>query len=103
MPKLNFDETLQHINEECPVDVDEVLASAKRRTIWLACSNFPGCLPEYRAVCATKKDAIESLLQVAEDCDGPPRGMKASLRSREAFHHNGLNYSIEKMRLGDIL
>lgn len=103
MPKLNFDEALIRINEECPLGAPEVLASAKRRTIWFACSNFPGCLPEYRAVCSTKREAIASLLWVAEDCDGPPRGMKASLQREEAFHHAGLNYSIEKMKLEDIL
>lgn len=103
MSKLTYEETLQHINEECPVDPTDVQSAALRRRVWIAQSNYPGCLPEYMAITTTRRDAIGSLLAIAEGGDGPPRGMKASLQRNGDFHYAGMNYSIEKSTLEDIL
>lgn len=80
MTKLTFDEALEHINEERHVSRDDVRADALRRTVWVAEWHLPGCLSESFSVCLTKRDAIECALSMAEDSDGPPRGMRADLQ-----------------------
>lgn len=80
MSKLTFDEALERINEERHVSHDDVRADALRRVVWVAEWHLPGCMSESRSYCLTKHDAIESALSMAEDSDGPPRGMLADLR-----------------------
>ena len=103
MSELNFEATLQKINDGLPVDPTCVHASALRRKVWIARSNYPGCLPEYMAITTTRRDAIESLLSVADMGDGPPRGMATALRQHGGYWHAGINYSIAKSTLQDIL
>ena len=78
--KLTFDEALERINEEHHVSRDDVRADALRRVIWVAEWHMPGCLSESRSYCLTKRDAIECALSMAEDENGPPRGMRADLQ-----------------------
>lgn len=78
--KLNFDEAMQAIDEQCLYS-NQVKASALRRKVWIAEWHLPGCLSESRAVCLTKKDAIESALSMADS----PRGMKTSLQKYGRF------------------
>lgn len=80
MRKLTFDEALQRINDERCVSHADVRADALRRVVWIAEWHIPGCLSESRSVCLTKREAIETALMMAEDSDGPPRGMLADLK-----------------------
>ena len=86
MPKLSFSEALDLINDERPVSAADVQARALGRRVWVAEWHFPGCLSESRSYCLTKRDAIESALDMASGADGPPRGMRADL---ERFGSSG--------------
>ena len=78
--KLTFNEALERINDQRTVTRDEVQARALRRVVWVAEWHLPGCLSESFSVYLTKRDAIKCALSMAEDSDGPPRGMLADLQ-----------------------
>lgn len=78
--KLTFSEALERLNDQRTVTSDEVQARALRRVVWVAEWHLPGCLSESFSVCLTKRDAVECALSMAEDSDGPPRGMRADLQ-----------------------
>lgn len=103
MPKLDFESALQKINDQMPVDPADIQAAALRRRIWIARSNYPGCMPEYTAITTTRREAIASLMAIADCGDGPPRGMATALRQHGRCRHAGINYSIAKSTLGDLL
>lgn len=110
MSKLTFDDALQLINDERRVSRDDVLASALRRTVWVAEWHLPGCLSESSGVCLTKRDAIESCLSMAEGEDGAPRGMSSDLRrfgrsdrtSPDAWARNAIS-SVYRTTLADVI
>jgi hypothetical protein len=79
MKKLNFEEALEAINDGRCVERRDVLASALKRTVWVAEWHVPGCLSESQSYSTCKARAIEAALDFASDSDGPPRGMKSDL------------------------
>ena len=110
MPKLTFDEALQHINDQCSVHSADVQAAALRRHVWVAEWHLPGCLSESFSVCLTKRDAIGSALSMADGADGAPRGMRADLqrsgwsdRTAPDAWARGAITTIERRMLRDIL
>jgi hypothetical protein len=80
MTKMNFDEALEAINDGRQVEYGDVLASALKRTVWVAEWHVPGCLSESQSYSTCKAHAIEAALDFASDSDGPPRGMKTELQ-----------------------
>ena len=78
--KLTFSEVLERLNDQRTVARDDVQARALQRKVWVAEWHLPGCLSESFSVCLTKRDAIECALSMAEDSEGPPRGMRADLQ-----------------------
>ncbi len=110
MPKLDFYEALQDINDQRSVHADDVQARALRRHVWIAEWHLPGCLSESFSVCLTKRDAIESALSMAEGAEGAPRGMRADLirygrsdRTAPDAWARGAITTIERLMLRDIL
>lgn len=106
MPKLTFDEALQAINDDRCISRTDVRADALRRYVWLYDSHFPGCLSESRGIARTKRDAIESCLDLADDGEnGPARGMRTALDRFGNFStpNELIIYSIERVTLRDIL
>jgi len=110
MPKLTFDEALQHINDQCSVHSADVQAAALRRHVWVAEWHLPGCLSESFSVCLTKRDAIESALSMVEGADGAPRGMRADLqrygrsnRTAPDAWARGAITTIERRTLADLI
>lgn len=103
MPKLTYNETLERINNRLLVSPQNVSSAALRRYVWIAQLSPPGYTPDCMAVCSTKREAIESLLKVADFGDGPPKGMATSLRRHGVHWGRGVVWSIEKAKLGDIL
>lgn len=81
MPKkLNFSEALQALADGRSLTADELQARALARFVWVYEWHFPGCVCESWGVVATKRDAIDSALSMAEGAEGPPRGMATDLR-----------------------
>lgn len=76
---MTFDEVIERLADDRPVDASDVRADALRRRVWVAEWHLPGCLSESREVCTTKRDALESALSMAEGAEGAPRGMRADL------------------------
>ena len=110
MQKLSFSEALDLINEERPVSARDVQTRALGRRVWVAEWHFPGCLSESRSYCITKRDAIESALDMASGADGPPRGMRGDLerfgasdRTAPDAWARGAITSIKRLTLRDIL
>jgi hypothetical protein len=108
--KLNFDETLQRLNDEQPVNPREVSARALSRRVWLAEWHFPGCMSESRSVCLTKRDAVDSCLSMAEGAEGPPRGMRSDLqrfgtsnRTAPDAWARGAVSTVSRLRLSDLI
>lgn len=85
MSKLTFDEALQYLAEERPLNSEEVQARALNRKVWIAAWGLPGCLYESFSVLSRKADAIE----VALDYMGEerPRGARKALISQGFFQH----------------
>jgi hypothetical protein len=107
--KLTFDETLQRINEQLPIDPAAVQSRALARFVWVYEWHLPGCLCESWGVVTTKRDAIDSALSMAEGAEGPPRGMRADLsrhgrsdRTAPDAWARGAITTIERRRLADL-
>lgn len=108
--KLTFDDVLEIINEERPIDASNVQARALNRYLWVSEWHLPGCMSESRGYSLTKSDAIENCLSMAEGADGPPRGMLTDLRTYgrsdrtapDAWARGAIT-TIERMTLRDIL
>lgn len=83
--KLTFDEALERIGDERPVDRADIQSRALSRKIWIAEWHIPGCLSESFSVCLTKRDAIETALMMAESEDGAPYGMRTALEKYGRF------------------
>lgn len=66
MSKLTFDEALQYLAEERPLNSEEVQARALNRKVWIAAWGLPGCLYESFSVLSRKADAIEVALDYME-------------------------------------
>lgn len=100
MAKLSYGDALQALNEEREVLATDVQAAALRRTVWFSCNGLPGCMPDSRGYSQTKEGAIESCLFVADDVDGPPRGMHSWLRrpGNRLFYVPGGSYYYEVSR-----
>lgn len=108
--KLTFDEALERINEQRPVDSAEVQSRALARKVWVYEWHLPGCISESFGVCLTKRDAIESALSMAEGAEGPPRGMRADLerhgrsdRTAPDAWARGAITTIKRRTLADLL
>jgi hypothetical protein len=106
MSKLNFEETIERINEGRPVQASQVLASALNRKVWLAEWHLPGCLSESQAILTTKEAAIECALGFMED--PAPRGAKTDLRRFGSFQYRTALYgtvitTVHQRTLGDLL
>lgn len=110
MPKkLDFSEALQALADEQRITADEVQSRALARKVWVYEWHLPGCISESFGVTATKRDAIESALSMAEGMDGPPRGMRADLmrygrsdRTAPDAWARGAITTIERRRLADL-
>jgi hypothetical protein len=101
--KLTFDEALDRMYDDDAVKPADVQARALRRVVFWYDSHFAGCLSESRGFAPTKASAVESLLAIADNGEGPPRGMKAALQRYERFQHDGLSFEIARTTLGDLL
>lgn len=106
--KLTFDQVMERIADDRPVQRSDVQAAALRRKIWWAEWHIPGCLSESGGACLTKADAIEYLLACAADEDGAPRGMATSLRKRNSFLSESPMYgtcinTVARLTLADII
>ena len=64
MSKLNFSEALERISEGHHVTSDDVQSRALQRFVWVAEWHIPGCLSESQSYCLTKRDAIDSALDM---------------------------------------
>lgn len=104
--KWNFEEALEHINEERAMLRADVSAAALRRKVWVAEWHLPGCLSESRGIYLTKEDAVQA---GADFADGTPcRGIKKALREQGFFQHKTdlygyVNTTVERLTLGDLL
>lgn len=109
MPKLDFDQALEKINDQHCVRASDVSARALSRVVWVAEWHVPGCMSESFSVCLTKKDAIECALSMAGDCDGlAPRGMKTALMRDGRFDSHAPMYgrvisTVKRRHLRDLL
>lgn len=101
MPKLTFDEALERINDEQPIERADVTASALRRKVWQSANGNPGCMYDSSGVNMTKADAIASCVQIAGEDE--KRGMKAALaRDGVWYDENGYMYRVDQMTLDDL-
>ena len=106
MKKLTFDEALEYINYERPIDRNNVQARALNRAVWVAEWHIPGCMSESSSICPTKRDAIECAL----DMCGNVRGAATDLRrygrtdrvAPDAYVGMAIT-TVEKHRLIDLL
>jgi hypothetical protein len=83
--KLTFDEALERINNDNPLDAKKVQAKALKRKVWVVEWHIPGCLSEPQAYHVTKADALYSACMMAEQEEGVPYGMKTALRNHGQF------------------
>lgn len=102
--KLTFDKALELLNGGIRPDMDNVLASALKRKVWIYERHIPGHISEILTYSFTKQDAIDSVLMM---CDNE-RGAVAALRNFGVFVSNsplcGKSYnSIQKVSLGEML
>ena len=85
-------------------DIAEVPERLLARKIWVAGIGQPGCLydagPYY---CRSKRQAIELLLDIADNGEGAPRGMRAALERDEAFFCHEFMAEINQVRLSDVI
>lgn len=106
MTKLTFDEALERLNDERPVKASEVEASALKRIVWVSANGSPGCLSDHWSISTSKADAVESCLSIADNGEGPPRGLKSILAM--AGDHtlctiDGYTYTVDKRCLADLV
>jgi hypothetical protein len=106
--KFTFDEVLERIGDDRPVSASDVQARALSRKVWLAEWHLPGCLSESRAVCLTKRQAVDCALSMAEGENGPPRGMRSALMRDGRFDSQSPIYgtcinTVSAHRLADLL
>ena len=104
MRKLDFDETLQLLADERPVNPSDVRASVLNRSIYLMMYSAPGCLADHSEVCRTRADALATArLLYADDA---PRGFMTELRRVDIAPTDDAGYyrvEIRKLRLRDVL
>lgn len=105
--KLDFNSTLEKINDGFTVRHSDVSTKALNRKIWIAEWHIPGCLSESQSICLNKSDAIACALFFAETENGPPRGMKTNLNKYGRFDSHSELYgdvitTISQCRLSDI-
>lgn len=108
MNKLTFDEAMEAISEERPIDSERVQASALRRKVWVARWQFVGCLPDWYCYGRTKAEAIDAAVENRCEgvCEGAiPYGMAAALKRGEAYATNDGHayYIVERVTLSDLL
>lgn len=98
------DDALQAINDGVRVKPDDCHPRVLRARVWISGAGSPGCLydsgPNYHA---SRADAIEDCLFIADSGEGAPRGMRASLRRYGSAYANGWRYEIGPDTLGGIL
>lgn len=104
--KWNFEEALEHINEERAMLRADVSVAALRRKVWVAEWHIPGCLSESRGTYLTKEDAVQAGADFAGGTDC--HGIKAALRRSGFFQHKTdlygyVNTTVERLTLGDLL
>ena len=104
MRKLDFDQALQLLADERPVNANEVRAEALNRSLYLMMYSAPGCLADHSEVCRTRADALGTArLLYADDA---PRGFMAALRRADIAPTDDAGYyrvEIRKLRLRDVL
>lgn len=105
---LNFDEAMERLNDERPLNAGQVTGTALKRVVWIAEWHIPGCLSESRSLCLTKSEAIKAGCGMAEIDHSAPRGMQTALRkfhrfdSKTALYGTVIN-TISKHTLHDLL
>lgn len=83
---LDFEQALERLNDERPLNAGQVTMAALKRVIWVAAWGVPGCLSESRSLCLTKEEAIKASCSMAMNGDEQvPRGMKQALRLHHRF------------------
>ena len=106
MTKLTFDEALEALSNERTVSRDDVLASALRRTVWVAEWHIPGCLSESFGINLTKRDAINEALSMCGNVRGALSDLKRYGRtdrvSPDAYVSMAIT-TIEKRALADLI
>jgi hypothetical protein len=104
MSKLNFDQALERIGDDLPIERADVLASALKRKVWCGYYLAPGCLPDHRWYDTTARGCIEQAIEIYAD-DAPP-GFRSGLRHSHCATTDAQRYyrvSIERNTLADIL
>lgn len=101
---LSLDQVIDRLADGHPVDRADVPDQLLKRKIWVAGIGQPGCLydagPYY---CRSKRQAVELLLDIADDGEGAPRGMKTALKRDEEFFGNYFTAKIAQEYLGDVI
>ena len=104
MSKLNFEETVERLNEGRYTQASQVLASALNRKVWLVEWHLPGFLSQ--AVLTSKEAAIKCAIESMED--PAPRRAKTDLRKFGSFQYRTALYgtvitTVRQMSLSDLL
>lgn len=107
---LSLEDVVDLLNDGKRVKAEDISPSLYGKKVVAYSVHFPGCLSESFGICLTKKQAIESLLMIAENDEGFPRGMKTELQRgvgggivAGGFQFEGMNYTYEQQCLLDLL
>ena len=103
---LTFNEVIERIGNGGCIDISDVPARVQRRNVWMQSNYVPGYLPDNLCVVATKKDAVATAVTIADNGDGPPRGMITALIAPgncNWFDVDGYRYKVEQMTIGEML
>lgn len=105
---LNFDEAMERLNDERPLNAGQVTGTALKRVVWIAEWHIPGCLSESRSLCLTKAEAIKAACSMAEVDGEAPRGMNTAMRKFHRFDcptemYGSVINTISKHTLHDLL
>lgn len=96
--KYEIEDVLDFLNEGRSIDPDDVNDLLDRK-IWIAYHGWPGCLSEGYGYFLTKKDAIESLLEIFDYVSG----IKTNLKKSNIFYRDGYRWAIDRIAVGDAI
>lgn len=99
-----LDSVLIRIGDGFPVDRADVLSRVLDMKVWVYGAGSPGCLydsgPYYTD---SKRNAIASLAEIADNGNGTPRGFVTELRRFHSSTRNGWRYELSQDTLRSIL
>jgi len=99
-----LEEVLDRLADDLTVDRADVPGHLLKQKVWVAGLGQPGCLydggPYY---CRSKRQAIELLLDIADNGEGAPRGMRAALERDGVFFNKYFRAEISQVFLGVVI